>query len=89
MFPDHAGWSKTTMLLAEIVDTLHWLQWVKTRDGQRNRGLPKRVPRPGTTVKARPGLKPKAAPLSVVKERLAHRNDPDRVDKLKQLFDGR
>jgi hypothetical protein len=91
MFPDRAGWDKTTMLLAEMVDTLHWLQWAKTKAGQNNRDRPQLVPRPGTVKKARPGLKPKAAPLSVVKARLAQRNgsDPDRADTLKKLFDGR
>jgi hypothetical protein len=91
MFPDRAGWDKTTMLLAEIVDTLHWLQWAKTKAGQHNRDRPPLVPRPGTVKKARPGLKPKPAPLSVVKERLAQRNgsDPDRAGTLKKLFDGR
>jgi hypothetical protein len=91
MFPDRAGWDKTNMLLAEIVDTLHWLQWAKTKAGQHNRDRPPPVPRPGTVKKARPGLKPKPAPLSVVKARLAQHNgsDPGRADKLKTLFDGR
>ena len=37
MFPEQAGWNTNSMLLAELVDTVHWLQWVKTKDGQRNR----------------------------------------------------
>lgn len=89
MFPDRAGWTTTGMLLAELVDTAHWLQWAKTRDGQRNRNQPKRVPRPGVTTGARPGLKPKAAPLSVIKARIDIGESDDRVQRLKQLFDGR
>ena len=90
MFPDRAGWTTQQQLLAEMVDVLHWLQWAKTRDGQRNRNRPPRVPRPGTTSTPRPGLKPKAAPLSVVKKRLGDVNgDPDRAARLKAIFDGR
>ena len=55
MFPDDT-WTKTDMMLAELVDTLHWLQWVKTRDGQRGRGMPPRVPRPGTCHEAAAGV---------------------------------
>jgi hypothetical protein len=90
MSPEQAGWTTTSMLLAELVDTVHWLQWTKTRDGQRGRNMPARVPRPGTRVKPRPGLKPKALPLSQVKKQLAQPvNPPDRIAALKQIFDGR
>jgi len=85
MFPDNAGWTNTDMLLAELVDTVHWLQWVKTKDGQRNQGMPPRVPRPGVTV-ARAGLKPKAAPLSVIKEKFDRPDDPDRAAALQSMF---
>lgn len=86
MFPDRHGWDKTEMLLAEAVDTLHWLQWVKTKAGQRNQDRPKQIPRPGVGPKPRPGLKPKPLPLSMLKAELAERNDADNIDKLKTIL---
>lgn len=32
-----------TMLLASIADSLRWLQWTKTKDGQRGRNQPVRI----------------------------------------------
>ncbi|MBF6213777.1 hypothetical protein IU487_22425 [Nocardia puris] len=40
-------WGLPEMLLADTVDSLRWLVWAKTPDGQRNRRRPKPVPRPG------------------------------------------
>lgn len=88
MFPDRHGWDKTEQLLASAVDTLHWLQWAKTKDGQQNRNRPKQIPRPGVGPKPRPGLKTKPVPLSVLKAALAERDDTDRVDKLKSILGG-
>jgi hypothetical protein len=92
MFPDRAGWTLTNMLLAEMVDTLHWLQWAKTKDGQRGRNRPALTPRPGVAPAGK-SRKTKAAPLSVIKDRMARRYgrdaDPDRPAKLTTLFDGR
>jgi Family of unknown function (DUF5361) len=95
MYPDRAGWSRGNMLLAEMVDSLHWLVWAKTKAGQRGRDRPPLVPRPGVGPQRRTGSAPKAAPLSVVKERLAARRrrppDPEaqRTAKLAGLFGGR
>lgn len=35
------------MLLATVADGIHWLQWSKTKDGQKNRNRPKPIQRPG------------------------------------------
>jgi hypothetical protein len=94
MHPDHAGWTLEAMLLADQVDSLHWLQWSKTKDGIKGRNKPKRVPRPGITQptdrKQMPG---KAVPLSVLKKRMAETHGAEapaiRNKKLKQLFGGR
>ena len=40
------GWSNSDWLLAELVDTVHWLQWAQTKDGQQGRNWPSPVPRP-------------------------------------------
>lgn len=32
-----------TILLAQILDTVRWLQWTKTKDGQKNRNRPDSV----------------------------------------------
>jgi hypothetical protein len=89
MYPNQAGWTIQNMLLAELVDVAHWLQWAKTKDGQRNRNRPPPVPRPGVGTSQRPGLQPKAAPLSVIKERFKVDNDDDRAARLKAIFSGR
>lgn len=45
--PDAAGWSLESLLLATVADGIHWLQWAKTKDGQKGRHQPKPIPRPG------------------------------------------
>ncbi|MCV7226057.1 hypothetical protein H7J73_08425 [Mycolicibacterium komossense] len=40
------GWTTTDYLLAIIADAEHDLIWQKTKDGQKNRKRPKRIPRP-------------------------------------------
>ena len=96
MHPERAGWSRGNMLLAEMVDSLHWLIWAKTKAGQRGRDRPALVPRPGVGPQRRTGSAPKPSPLSVVKERLAARRGPrppdsegQRAAKLADLFGGR
>jgi hypothetical protein len=44
--PEHL-WDIHALLLAEAVDTLHDLRWFETKDGQKGRNRPKRLPRPG------------------------------------------
>ncbi|MFC4124938.1 DUF5361 domain-containing protein [Nocardia rhizosphaerae] len=53
-------WGLSEMLLADAVDSLRWLMWAKTKDGQRNRNRPKPVPRPGIAQPERIGDKPVA-----------------------------
>jgi hypothetical protein len=87
MYPDRAGWGRSNMLLAEMVDSLHWLQWAKTKAGQKGRNRPRLVPRPGVGTQQRQGAKPKASPLSVIKKRFQRRDDDNsRGDKIKTLF---
>lgn len=40
-------WTLDAMLQAEQADSLRWMQWAKSKDGQRNRNRPKPIPRPG------------------------------------------
>lgn len=40
------GWTVSDYLLALIGDGIHDLIWQKTKDGQKNRKRPKRLPRP-------------------------------------------
>lgn len=40
------GWNLTDYLLALMADGIHDLIWQKTKDGQKNRKRPKRIPRP-------------------------------------------
>jgi len=47
VYPDRGPWGLSEQLLAEAVDTLHWLQWAKTVDGSKNRNHPRPIPRPG------------------------------------------
>ncbi|MCD4549674.1 DUF5361 domain-containing protein [Schaalia sp. lx-260] len=51
-----------------VADALAWLQWAKTKDGQKNRNLPKPFPRPtfGEKKSSYVGL-----PLDELKELLA------------------
>lgn len=56
--PDAAGWGKQELLLAELVDTAHWLKWAKTKDGARNINHPKPIPRPGVEAPEKLGTAP-------------------------------
>ncbi|MBP2211082.1 hypothetical protein JOJ87_001426 [Rhodococcus ruber] len=47
--PD-SRWDLHALLLAEAVDTLHDLRWMKTKDGHKNRNRPKPIPRPGVEI---------------------------------------
>lgn len=51
--PDAATWGVQEQLLAEIADTLHWLQWTKTKDAAAKppRNAPDPIPRPGIKPK--------------------------------------
>lgn len=40
-------WGLPEQLIAMIADSVNWLVWSKTKDGERNRNKPKRIPRPG------------------------------------------
>lgn len=93
MHPDRAGWSRTNMLLAEMVDSLHWLQWAKTKAGQKGRDRPALVPRPGVGPQRRAGSHPKPSPLSTIRERFAARRQAradrrERAAALAAIFGG-
>lgn len=40
-------WGDSEHMLAAIADSVRWLVWSKTRDGEKNRNRPKPLPRPG------------------------------------------
>lgn len=47
MHGESAEWSIEAHLLAATVDALRWLQWVKTKDGQKGKNMPEPIERPG------------------------------------------
>jgi hypothetical protein len=73
------------MLLAELVDTLHWLQWVKTRTATGPQHAA-RVPRPGTVKRDRDETETGTA---VGGQSASHNRMPDRAEKLKHFLTGR
>lgn len=52
-------WGVQEQLLAEAVDTLHWLKWVKTKDAQSKppKNIPEPIPRPGVKPKEKEIIK--------------------------------
>ncbi|NIL86512.1 hypothetical protein RhoFasGS6_03916 [Rhodococcus fascians] len=50
MNPDSI-WGLQEQLMAEAVDTLHWLRWAKTKAAEQKRDHPEPIPRPGIEVK--------------------------------------
>lgn len=44
---DEAAWTVQAHLLAIVADAANWLVWSKTRDGEKGRNRPERIPRPG------------------------------------------
>lgn len=57
-------WGLTEMLTADMVDSLRWLIWAKTKDGQKGRNPPKPVPRPGVQQPERIGTKTPLAEMN-------------------------
>jgi len=92
MHPEHAGWDTTNMLLADVVDSVHWLQWAKTEDGVKGRNKPKKVPRPGVVQPQREGAKPRPIQRSLLKQRYealrgsVRETVMDKAERIKQIF---
>lgn len=86
MYPERAGWDTQAVLLGQTVDALHWLQWAKTKDGQKGRNRPSSV-LPFRKPARRPGSHPKPQPVSKLREKIPPREDKDRAAKLSKLFD--
>jgi len=75
MEPDSAGWTRETMLLADIADALIWLQWAKTRRAADGGTPPDRIPRPGVKKReVRQGSQVKPMRLSRVNELAGHKD---------------
>ncbi|QGJ92123.1 tail assembly chaperone [Gordonia phage Lauer] len=68
--PDEAGWDRKVLLMADMVDSLRWLVWAKTKDGQKNRKHPKPIPRPGIKQHER-RVKGEAVPIDQFQEKMA------------------
>lgn len=86
--PDSANWDLTNSLLAEVADTLRWLQWAKTESAQDISSMPKPIPRPGVKSAGQSGdnkVRGRKMPLERAKERF-DRPDPNRQKKLYDLF---
>lgn len=47
VYGEDAEWTLEAHLLALVADAGNWLVWSKTRDGEKGRNRPGRVPRPG------------------------------------------
>lgn len=88
MHPNEAGWTLTNMLLAAIADALRWLQWARTKDGQKNHNPPEPIPRPGVKGRRKRPVHPvgKGAPRSKIRNLLRRREIPDRAKRLAELF---
>lgn len=87
--PERAGWTKTNMLLADLIDTARIHLWLNTVDGREGRNFPEPIPRPGVKVKEpRKGSKVKPQPLSKIKEIYGAQpsNDVERQRKLAAMF---
>lgn len=69
MYPEHADWTPENMLLAEVVDSLHWLVWAKTENGSKNRNQPKPIPRPGVEEPEK-RVKGEAVPIDQMKAKM-------------------
>ncbi|OBF29834.1 hypothetical protein A5720_11955 [Mycolicibacterium conceptionense] len=90
LHPDHAGWTRTNMLLAAIADALAWLQWAKTKDGRKNRNRPDPIERPGVEPKRKavhPGAK--GVVRSKIRQILGHTSAADKAKRLADLFSGK
>jgi len=60
--------SVDAMLLSGIYDTVRWLQWAQSKDGQKNRNRPEPLRRPGVGPKKDPNVL--KLPVDEVKRRL-------------------
>ncbi|OBJ26970.1 DUF5361 domain-containing protein [Mycobacterium sp. 1245801.1] len=91
MHPDEAGWTLTNMLLAVIADCLRWLQWAKTKDGQKGRNAPEPIKRPGVKGNRRRVHPPgKGVARSKLRKLLGRSSGEtsDRAKRLDALFSG-
>lgn len=85
--PKYAGWTLTDRLLAIIANALRWLVWAKTKDGRKNRKRPVPIgPDMGSDKQTRPGLKPKPAPLSKVRQLLGLDDRDNNRKRLAKVF---
>lgn len=84
--PDDAGWDKTTMLLADIADSVGWIQWSKTQAAADGGSPPDRIVRPGVKAPvARKGSNTKPMTLSQIKERAQGLSPEERQQRLANL----
>lgn len=86
--PKAAQWDLTNSLLAELVDSVRWLQWAKTDRATDISTIPKPIPRPGVASAGENNdnkVRGRRMPLERAKERF-DRPDPDRNKKLYDLF---
>ncbi|MGN2635339.1 DUF5361 domain-containing protein [Nocardia takedensis] len=72
--PDDHQWQLGQHLLADIADSLRWLVWAKTKDAQRGRNRPDRIPRPG--LKSTAERYGSAAPLTDMNDFLGWEQRP-------------
>lgn len=90
LHPEDAGWTLNNLLLAAAVDSLRWLQWVKTKDGQKNRGRPDPIARPGVARARRVQPKLTGGPRSVVRKMLGRSTEQkSKAQRLSEIFSGK
>lgn len=64
-------WGLANQLMADQADSLRWLVWAKTEDGQKNRHLPAPITRPGTADWQDAGDRPKGMDVDELQALLA------------------
>ena len=71
LHPQLYQWDHHAMLMALMADSLQWLAWAKTKDGQKGRNMPDPIPRPGVEGEAKTKqTRGQAVPLNEFKQKL-------------------
>jgi hypothetical protein len=88
--PERAGWTKSNMLLADLIDTARIHLWLNSKAGHEGRDYPEPIPRPGVKRREpRKGSKVKAQPLSEIKKLYGEQpTGVERKRKLEAIFRG-
>lgn len=79
--PDEYAWGVAEQVMAQAADALNVLVWFKTKDGQKGRNQPDRIPRPGVQPKqSKRHVKATAMPVDELRRRLGMSEERRPVD---------